>query len=145
MLKTLLPRLFPPPSRPPFPAGQAAPESRLGDARVAAELRARFARYRTDRLHGITAADFRRTIDSWLGTIDAGAEGYCPGEVERQRDLSIKFHWGHNHDFGDFQVEGRMPRIVPRSICKSQNGDLRWLQASPPYCRQYGPKYAPPA
>jgi SAM-dependent methyltransferase len=28
--------------------------------------------------------------------------------AERQRDLSIRFTWGHNHDFGRFQLEGRM-------------------------------------
>ena len=28
---------------------------------------------------------------------------------QKQRDLSIKFHWGHNHNFGNgFSVKGKM-------------------------------------
>jgi len=42
-----------------------------------------------------------------IGTIDAEIEGLSG--TENQRDLSIKFHWGHNHIFGDeFKVDGRM-------------------------------------
>ena len=42
-----------------------------------------------------------------IGTIDWSGEGYqSPGY---QRDLSIKFHWGHNHRFdSDLAVKGRM-------------------------------------
>jgi SAM-dependent methyltransferase len=47
-------------------------------------------------------------ILSRIDAIDAEFEGYSAYELERQRDLSIKFHWGHNHDFGDFVLEGRM-------------------------------------
>jgi SAM-dependent methyltransferase len=72
------------------------------------ELHERFARYQTDSLQGIDPAAFRRQILGRIGTLDAAAEGYSDAELERQRDLSIKFHWGHDHDFGDFQVRGRM-------------------------------------
>ena len=43
-----------------------------------------------------------------LETVDSQCEGYGDAELEQQRDLSVKFHWGHNHDFGDFQLQGRM-------------------------------------
>lgn len=42
-----------------------------------------------------------------IGTVDWEIENY-PGR-ENQRDLSIKFHWGHNHRFNEkFSVNGRM-------------------------------------
>ena len=41
------------------------------------------------------------------GAIDAEIEGLT--NLENQRDLSIKFHWGHNHFFSnDFVQKGRM-------------------------------------
>jgi SAM-dependent methyltransferase len=75
---------------------------------VAGALRERFAAYRTDRLQGTSPEAFRRALEGRLGVVDAHAEGYSDDERDRQRDLSIKFHWGHNHDFGDFRLEGRM-------------------------------------
>lgn len=71
-------------------------------------LRKQFDRYTTAHLHGITPEDFRAHIESQIGTIDATTEGYAEEERDRQRDLSIKFHWGHNHDFGTFRLSGRM-------------------------------------
>jgi SAM-dependent methyltransferase len=62
--------------------------------------------YTTDRLVGMSKAVFRSEIDALLNLRDGNMEGYQ--DLERQRDLSIRFHWGHNHDFGDFQIEGRM-------------------------------------
>jgi 2-polyprenyl-3-methyl-5-hydroxy-6-metoxy-1,4-benzoquinol methylase len=48
---------------------------------------------------------FVSTIKMSLGTISG--EDYV--DLSKQRDLSIKFHWGHNHDFGEgFSIEGRM-------------------------------------
>jgi len=42
-----------------------------------------------------------------IGTIDWKTEGYQ--SPDHQRDLSIKFHWGHDHRFdADLQVKGRM-------------------------------------
>jgi 2-polyprenyl-3-methyl-5-hydroxy-6-metoxy-1,4-benzoquinol methylase len=64
------------------------------------------ARYRTDRLVGVTAAEFRQRIDAFQTLRDHAMEGYS--DPARQRDLSIQFHWGHDHDFGDFAVPGRM-------------------------------------
>lgn len=67
-----------------------------------------FATYKTANLKGVTPQEFKQTLLSKLGTVDAQAEGYAPDELARQRDLSIKYHWGHNHDFGDFKLDGRM-------------------------------------
>jgi len=48
-----------------------------------------------------------RAILSRIGSIDWQSEGYS--SPDKQRDLSIKFHWGHNHRFApDLQVDGRM-------------------------------------
>lgn len=71
-------------------------------------LSKKFKIYNTSNLKEITRDEFTESIQSRIGVIDAQVEGYSEGEIEQQRDLSIKFHWGHNHDFGDFQLEGRM-------------------------------------
>jgi SAM-dependent methyltransferase len=72
------------------------------------ELQKRFMRYQTSNLHDISTAQFSHYIQSRIGIIDAHAEGYSENELESQRDSSIKFYWGHNHDFGEFKLEGRM-------------------------------------
>jgi len=59
-----------------------------------------------DRLKGISSSEFQHEIESRIDRIDPTSEGYSPDEVDRQRDLSIKFHWGHNHDFGTFTLNG---------------------------------------
>lgn len=75
---------------------------------IARELRRRFERYKVDQLKGITSGDFQRRISSRIASVDAHSEGYSEQEIDQQRDLSIKFHWGHDHDFGDFKLVGRM-------------------------------------
>jgi len=77
-------------------------------ARVSDELRRLFTVYGTSNLKSITPEEFTRYIHSKIGTIDSQSEGYSDSELDRQRDLSIKFHWGHNHDFGTFRLEGKM-------------------------------------
>ena len=48
-----------------------------------------------------------RAILARIGTIDLEGEGLS--SAENQRDLTIRFHWGHDHRFNDaLQVEGRM-------------------------------------
>lgn len=71
-------------------------------------LKKEFAIYKTSNLQGITTEEFTKVIHSKIGIVDAQVEGYSEDELARQRDLSIKFCWGHNHDFGDFSLEGRM-------------------------------------
>lgn len=67
-----------------------------------------FATYTTANLHGVSPQDFAKSIQSRIGAINIHGEDYSADELERQRDLSIRYHWGHNHDFGSFQLEGRM-------------------------------------
>lgn len=64
--------------------------------------------YTSSQLTAEDSETFRRHIQSLEGTIDYASENYQPYEKERQRDLSIKFHWGHDHDFGTFTMQGRM-------------------------------------
>jgi 2-polyprenyl-3-methyl-5-hydroxy-6-metoxy-1,4-benzoquinol methylase len=69
-------------------------------------LRRLMALYRTDHLVNVDRVSFRRQIEAFLAWDDAASEGYLDPAL--QRDLSVKFHWGHNHDFGEFALAGRM-------------------------------------
>ena len=71
-------------------------------------LEKEFEIYKTSNLKGITPEEFTKSIQSKIDIIDAKMEGYSDDELEQQRDLSIKFHWGHNHNFGNFKLYGRM-------------------------------------
>jgi SAM-dependent methyltransferase len=88
------------------------PNKRLfNDRKVQSEsaiLRERFQIYNTSNLLGITTEEFVECLQSRIGISDAQVEGYSEDELGWQRDLSIKFHWGHNHDFGEFKIEGEM-------------------------------------
>lgn len=62
--------------------------------------------YQVKDLVNVDSKSFERRIDEFLQLQDYEMEGFKdPG---KQRDLSIKFHWGHNHDFGEFSLKGRM-------------------------------------
>jgi 2-polyprenyl-3-methyl-5-hydroxy-6-metoxy-1,4-benzoquinol methylase len=75
---------------------------------ISLELQKRFSIWQVSNLKSISAEEFTQYIYSKIGETDFLSEGYQSYELERQRDLSIKFHWGHNHDFGDFKLEGKM-------------------------------------
>jgi SAM-dependent methyltransferase len=75
---------------------------------ISEELRKRFSIFQTSNLKSITAIEFTQQIQSRIGIVDSQSEGYSEDELDKQRDLSIKFFWGHNHDFGDFKLEGVM-------------------------------------
>ncbi|MEL7092738.1 MAG: DUF1698 domain-containing protein [Pseudomonadota bacterium] len=48
-----------------------------------------------------------RALEARIGVVDWQEEGYA--SPDGQRDLSVKFHWGHNHRFSDaFALTGRM-------------------------------------
>ena len=49
---------------------------------------------------------FETDIRKMHAVVDSDMEGYA--DHERQRDFSIKYAWGHHHDFGSFQVPGAM-------------------------------------
>ena len=64
--------------------------------------------FTTKNLSSIKPDEFKNNILARLNTVDSESEGY--DDPSRQRDLSIKYHWGHNHDFGDFNLKGAMGR-----------------------------------
>ncbi|WP_207477555.1 class I SAM-dependent methyltransferase [Arenibaculum pallidiluteum] len=52
-------------------------------------------------------AALKRYISERIGTVDGRGEGFVDHTF--QRDLSVKYHWGHNHRLDDeFTVQGRM-------------------------------------
>jgi len=63
-------------------------------------------RYTTDYLVLGSAEEFERDIRGLVGVEDAEVEGY--DDTLAQRDQSVKFYWGHNHDFGTFKMAGMM-------------------------------------
>ncbi len=62
--------------------------------------------YQIQGLVNVSPKNFQMEIKKYLEIVDYKFEGYLSPDM--QRDLSIKFHWGHNHDFGDFKFQGRM-------------------------------------
>ncbi len=62
--------------------------------------------YRTEHLVNVDPESFRARIDQFLQMQDAEMEGF--NDPARQRDLSVRFHWGHHHDFGTFRLQGMM-------------------------------------
>ncbi len=62
--------------------------------------------YTVDNLKTVPRDEFRNQISSLIGKIDPDIEGYM--DPEKQRDFSVKFYWGHNHDFGEFSINGSM-------------------------------------
>jgi SAM-dependent methyltransferase len=67
-----------------------------------------FSRYNVNSLVNISAEEFETQLKARIGVVDFEIEGYKQDDLATQRDLSIKFHWGHNHDFGTFSLDGRM-------------------------------------
>ena len=63
-------------------------------------------RYTTANLEGISPENFKGNIDTFMEIDDGEMEGYK--DESRQRDLSVRFMWGHDHDFGSFKVKGLM-------------------------------------
>lgn len=63
-------------------------------------------KYQVKNLVNVDQKSFKRIIDEFLQLKDYEMEGFK--DPEKQRDYTIKFHWGHNHDFGDFSLKGQM-------------------------------------
>src|SRR5437870_170555 len=55
-------------------------------------------RYQTDHLVRGHPTQFRKNIENCLELQDNEIDG--AKDPQKQRDLSRRFHWGHNHDFG---------------------------------------------
>ncbi len=69
-----------------------------------------FSIYKTNNLLAtVSPLNFQKKIESLPGTVDYETEGYKEGaDASLQRDLSVKYVWGHDHDFGVFSMPGRM-------------------------------------
>lgn len=78
----------------------------IRDLRSLEYLRSLMTRYQVKDLVGVQPAEFRARIDQFLNMVDSKMEGYQDPAL--QRDLSIKFHWANDHDFGDFFVPGKL-------------------------------------
>ncbi|WP_319468795.1 class I SAM-dependent methyltransferase [uncultured Pseudodesulfovibrio sp.] len=75
---------------------------------IYAKLKEEFSWFTVSNLHSVTKEEFHDELSKRIEVVDARMEGYSAEELDRQRDLSIKFHWGHDHDFGSFSLKGRM-------------------------------------
>src|SRR4051794_2917427 len=62
--------------------------------------------YTVANLKNETPEDFQARILGQIGQRDAAIEGYT--DPTQQRDFSVQFEWGHNHDFGSFSLDGAM-------------------------------------
>lgn len=62
--------------------------------------------YTVSNLKNVAADHFYSHITSLQGQEDAAMEGYT--DPTYQRDMSVQFQWGHNHDFGSFYMRGLM-------------------------------------
>lgn len=62
--------------------------------------------YMVANLKNETPEDFQGHILGLIGQRDAAIEGY--NDTTHQRDYSVQFEWGHNHDFGTFTLAGAM-------------------------------------
>jgi hypothetical protein len=108
--------------------------------------------YQTKDLCGADAESFRSKLNEFLALRDFRMEGYTDPGV--QRDLSVQFHWGHDHDFGDFFLPGRMgtstsltlPRLLIFSmLCLSTStASGSWtLDVGPAVRVSFCPRWAP--
>lgn len=62
--------------------------------------------YQTKNLVLEESATFKAKIDQFLGLSDHRMEGLDVPAM--QRDFTVGFRWGHDHDFGTFKLEGEM-------------------------------------
>jgi len=62
--------------------------------------------YTVHNLKKLAPEQFQSYITSLQGKWDPETEGYV--DPSYQRDLSVRFEWGHNHDFDTFSLPGRM-------------------------------------
>src|SRR5437899_3156086 len=82
----------------------AATERSVRSSSAYAYLHGLMGRYTVEHLVHMEPAAFEAGIRSFLDLRDPDMEGYR--DPTRQRDLSIRFHWGHDHDFGSFALRG---------------------------------------
>lgn len=62
-------------------------------------------RYKTGSLVDVSAEAFEQEL---RGMINRPIGRFWDGESNGQRDASVRFAWGHDHDFGTFKLDGKM-------------------------------------
>jgi len=62
--------------------------------------------FTVDNLKNVDADEFQKNILDRIDKDDSEIEGYF--DPSKQRDISIRYFWGHNHDFGTFYQSGPM-------------------------------------
>lgn len=62
--------------------------------------------YQLKDLVNVSPEAFKKRIHGFLNLRDYAMEGF--EDPTKQEPLSVDFHWGHHHDFGEFAVPGRM-------------------------------------
>jgi 2-polyprenyl-3-methyl-5-hydroxy-6-metoxy-1,4-benzoquinol methylase len=82
-------------------------------------------RYRVEELVNVDECAFKAKIEEYLALEDPEIEGLA--DPAGQRDLSVRFHWGHDHDFGSFKLDGVMGSRHVRHLAEFIDG----LQAIP--------------
>jgi len=63
-------------------------------------------RFTCDNLTADYKQRFKAEIRRMIGTADPEIEGFQ--DQRQQRSLSVKYVWGHDHDFGEFSLKGAM-------------------------------------
>ena len=69
-------------------------------------VRSLMSNYQVKNLVNVAPKSFKEKIDEFLQLRNHEMEGFK--DPEKQRDMSIQFNWGHNHDFGEFHLRGAM-------------------------------------
>jgi len=79
-------------------------------AEIEVRLKGIFREHYTDSdfAEGFTAEGVKSFIESRIGVEDIAIEGLTEEEKAQQADVNTKFFFGHNHDFGSFQIKGKM-------------------------------------
>lgn len=63
-------------------------------------------RYQVKDLRGVTPEEFNARIREFLAQRGDATQAFV--DPDRQESTYVQFHWGHQHDFGDFALDGRM-------------------------------------
>lgn len=98
---------------------------------IAEELRQAVSRLTVASPVGIDEATFQGKIQSALGQVDFAVENWTELSAARQRDMSVKFQWGHDHDSGTFKLDGRMGQrhiVVTSNFMSLFDLPLSWFQ-----------------
>lgn len=83
------------------------PSKNIKFDKLISKLEKLFSKYNTNNL-SIDAKEFEDNLIARINKDNYIQEGYSEDELDLQRDLSIRFTWGHNHNFGAFKIKGRM-------------------------------------